>query len=173
MNEKARLFSIIVKIFLFSWSLAVLLSIAITATDGLDLYAKYNKAENIEYVTQNKVEIVNLSSIENKETSIVEQGNSTIGKFFIKDNNKIEAKEQTTQNLTYFIKTKNGLQKKNLNPDKDNIFFQQSKNKPYIEKKVAKFKDKKLEQERKKEDLEQFIYIIYYPKEDKNIIAGL
>ncbi|EGO9069615.1 hypothetical protein DW615_15265 [Enterococcus faecalis] len=135
-------------------------------------------AVNYELVKKEKFE--ELSSVDKELNIFGSKGNSPLllGNFFIFSSGVTKNGEtQTSSDLYYFTKSDFGLVKHHLSDTikvdkkKNNVFYKATEEKqPFIEVKEAKFKDKVLEEKRKKFGISRTIYVIYAPKDMLDLI---
>ncbi|MDN3201526.1 hypothetical protein P0E66_10360 [Enterococcus faecalis] len=140
------------------------------------LYA--DTAVNYELVKKEKFE--ELSSVDKELNIFGSKGNSPLllGNFFIFSSGVTKNGEtQTSSDLYYFTKSDFGLVKHHLSDTikvdkkKNNVFYKATEEKqPFIEVKEAQFKDKALEEKRKRLDISRTIYVIYAPKDMLDLI---
>ncbi|EPE2440677.1 hypothetical protein ACSHCE_002731 [Enterococcus faecalis] len=135
-------------------------------------------AVNYELVKKEKFE--ELSSVDKELNIFGSKGNSPLllGNFFIFSSGVTKNGEtQTSSDLYYFTKSDFGLVKHHLSDTikvdkkKNNVFYKVTEEKqPFIEVKEAQFKDKALEEKRKRLDISRTIYVIYAPKDMLDLI---
>ncbi|OFA12787.1 hypothetical protein ENFAE_16940 [Enterococcus faecalis] len=171
---------------------AVVLCVILTSVIFLYVVFGYIKIESnkleekiyadtaVNYELVKKEEFEELSSVDKELNIFGSKGNSPLllGNFFIFSSGVTKNGEtQTSSDLYYFTKSDFGLVKHHLSDTikvdkkKNNVFYKATEEKqPFIEVKEAKFKDKVLEEKRKKFGISRTIYVIYAPKDMLDLI---
>ncbi|HAP3880069.1 TPA: hypothetical protein IUT79_002969 [Enterococcus faecalis] len=143
------------------------------------LRSAYENNENTDYVLKETILLKAISAESSSLTKNKKEGNSKIGKFFIRDTEEITNEQVPKQEFYYFVASKDGIQKKNFKEEtgeeltSKNVFFKEisASEQPKIEIKVKEFSKRDLENERRSIGLEEKSYTIYLNEEDFKILS--
>jgi hypothetical protein len=144
------------------------------------LRSAYENNENTDYVLKETILLKAISADSSRLTKSKKEGNSKIGKFFIRDTEEMTSEQVPKQEFYYFVESKDGIQKKNFKEEtgeeltSKNVSFKEisASEQPKIEIKSKKeFSKRDLENERRSIGLEEKSYTIYLHEEDFKILS--
>ena len=95
------------------------------------LRSAYENNENTDYVLKETILLKAISADSSRLTKSKKEGNSKIGKFFIRDTEEMTSEQVPKQEFYYFVESKDGIQKKNFKEEtgeeltSKNVFFKE------------------------------------------------